>query len=92
MEEKKKASEAHMRATAKWEKENYDKVLVRFPKGTKEKITASGAKSVNSFIVEAVQEKSGKENNGRTGHQASGRDQRHPRHRGYAGPPAAALW
>ena len=38
MEEKKKASEAHMRATAKWEKENYDKVLVRFPKGTKEKI------------------------------------------------------
>lgn len=57
MEEKKKASEAHMRATAKWEKENYDKVLVRFPKGTKEKITATGAKSVNGFIVEAVQEK-----------------------------------
>ena len=39
------------------EKENYDKVLVRFPKGTKEKITATGAKSVNGFIVEAVQEK-----------------------------------
>ena len=39
MEEKKKASEAHMRATAKWEKQNYDKVLVRFPKGTKDKIT-----------------------------------------------------
>ena len=57
MEEKKKASEAHMRATAKWEKENYDKVLVRFPKGTKEQITATGAKSVNGFIVEAVQEK-----------------------------------
>ena len=35
MEEKKKASEAHMRATAKWEKENYDKVLVRFPKERK---------------------------------------------------------
>ena len=48
MEEKKKATEAHMRATAKWEKENYDKVLVRFPKGTK---------SINSFIVEAVKEK-----------------------------------
>ena len=57
MAEKKKASEAHIRATTKWEKENYDKVLVRFPKGTKEKITNSGAKSVNSFIVEAVQEK-----------------------------------
>ena len=51
MEEKKKASEAHMRATAKWEKENYDKVLVRFPKGTKEQIIAAGAKSVNGFIV-----------------------------------------
>ena len=57
MEEKKKASEAHMRATAKWEKENYDKVLVRFPKGTKDKINATGAKSINGFIVEAVQEK-----------------------------------
>ncbi|MDD6105419.1 MAG: hypothetical protein PUC51_04385 [Ruminococcus sp.] len=32
MEEKKKASEAHIRATAKWEKENYDKILARFPK------------------------------------------------------------
>ena len=57
MEEKKKATEAHMRATAKWEKENYDKVLVRFPKGTKEDISNSGAKSINSFIVEAVKEK-----------------------------------
>lgn len=57
MEEKKKASEAHMRATAKWEKENYDKVLVRFPKGTKKEITDSGAKSINGFIVEAVKEK-----------------------------------
>ena len=57
MEEKKKASEAHMRATAKWEKENYDKVLVRFPKGTKNDISSSGAKYINSFIVEAVKEK-----------------------------------
>ena len=57
MIEKKKASEAHMRATEKWEKENYDKVLVRFPKGTKDKILSSGAKSINGFIVEAVQEK-----------------------------------
>lgn len=57
MEEKKKASAAHMKATAKWEKENYDKVLVRFPKGTKEKIVSSGAGSVNGFIVNAVLEK-----------------------------------
>ncbi len=56
MEEKKKASEAHMRATAKWEKENYDKILVRFPKGTKEKITNTG-NSLNGFIVSAVNEK-----------------------------------
>ena len=53
MEEKKKATEAHMRATAKWEKENYDKVLGRFPKGTKEKIKAK-TDSVNGFIVNAV--------------------------------------
>ena len=57
MEEKKKASAAHIRATTKWEKENYDKVLVRFPKGTKDKIVNSGAKSVNGYIVEAVKEK-----------------------------------
>lgn len=57
MEEKKKASAAHIRATTKWEKENYDKVLVRFPKGTKDKILDSGAKSVNGYIVDAVNEK-----------------------------------
>ena len=38
-DEKKKATEAHMRATAKYEKENYDKVLIRFPKGTKDSVT-----------------------------------------------------
>lgn len=57
MAEKKKASAAHIKATTKWEKENYDKVLVRFPKGIKEEITNSGAKSINGFIVEAVKEK-----------------------------------
>lgn len=57
MEEKKKASAAHIRATTKWEKENYDKVLVRFPKGTKDKIIDSGAKSINGYIVQAVKEK-----------------------------------
>ena len=46
-----------MKATAKYEKENYDKVLVRFPKGTKQKILDAGAKSVNGFIVDAVTEK-----------------------------------
>lgn len=57
MEEKKKVSKAQMKATAKYEKENYDKVLVRFPKGTKQKILDTGAKSVNGFVVDAVNEK-----------------------------------
>ena len=56
MEEKKKVSEAQMRATAEYEKKNYDKVLVRFPKGTKELIQATG-ETVNGFIVSAVNEK-----------------------------------
>lgn len=56
MEEKKKVSKAQMEATARYEKENYDKVLVRFPKGTKDKIANTG-KSLNGFIVEAVNEK-----------------------------------
>lgn len=57
MSEKKKVTEAQKRATAKYEKENYDKVLVRFPKGTKERILETGASSINGFIVDAVQEK-----------------------------------
>ncbi len=35
-------SESQKRATAKYEKENYDKVLVRFPKGTKNRIKDTG--------------------------------------------------
>lgn len=47
-------TEAQKRATAKYEKENYDKVLVRFPKGTKERIQNAGAESVNSYIIQCV--------------------------------------
>lgn len=57
MEGKKKVTKAQIKATAKYEKENYDKVLVRFPKGTKQMILDAGAKSINGFIVKAVQEK-----------------------------------
>lgn len=46
-------SDAQKRATAKYEKEAYDKVLVRFPKGTKERIQATG-ESVNGYIVKSV--------------------------------------
>lgn len=51
--EKRKVSAAHMRATAKWEAANYDKALIRFPKGTKERIANTG-KSLNGFVNELV--------------------------------------
>ena len=58
--EKKKASAAHMRATAKWEKENYFRTMVRFPKD-KEKLIRAAAEtdneSLNNYIVSAVLEK-----------------------------------
>ena len=47
-------SEAQKKATAKYEEKKYDKVLIRFPKNTKEKIKETGASSVNKFIVTAV--------------------------------------
>lgn len=50
---KAKASTAHMRATAKWEANNYDRVLIRFPKGTKDRIRAIG-ETVNGFTVSVV--------------------------------------
>ncbi len=50
-------SEAQKRATAKFEKERYDKILTRFPKGTKDKILSMGVPSVNGFIIAAVNEK-----------------------------------
>ena len=55
-DEKKKATKAHMEATKRYEKENYDKVLIRFPKGTKDRIKDLG-ESVNGFTVKAVLEK-----------------------------------
>lgn len=54
-------TEAQKRATAKYERENYDKVLTRFPKGTKERILKTGAGSVNGFIIAAVNEKIARE-------------------------------
>lgn len=49
-------SEAQKKATAKYEKENYDKILVRFPKGTKELIQKSGAASINGYIIKCVRD------------------------------------
>lgn len=46
-------SKAAQKATEKYAKENYDRVLVKFPKGTKEQIRKK-SNSVNGFIVDAV--------------------------------------
>lgn len=49
-------SKAAQKATEKYKKENYDRVLVLLPKGTKEQIQASG-ETVNGFINKAVMER-----------------------------------
>lgn len=49
-------SKAAQRATEKYAKENYDRILVKFPKGTKQQIQATG-ETVNGFINKAVAER-----------------------------------
>lgn len=49
-------SKAAQRATEKYAKENYDRILVKFPKGTKKQIQATG-ETVNGFINKAVAER-----------------------------------
>lgn len=53
-------SKAAQKATEKYQKANYDRVNVLLPKGTKEKIQATG-ETVNGFINKAVAEKLGKQ-------------------------------
>lgn len=55
----KTVTEAQKRATAKYEKENYDKVLLRMRKGLKDEILSfiGEGSSVNGFIIEAITEK-----------------------------------
>ena len=48
-----KASQKKMDYIASYEADNYDRVLVRLPKGTKARIQATG-QSVNGFTVAAV--------------------------------------
>lgn len=48
-----KATAAKMQYIAEYEAEKYDKVLIRFPRGTKDRIQATG-QSVNGFTVAAV--------------------------------------
>lgn len=52
----KPVTEAQKRATAKYERENYDKILLRLRKGTKDrilqKVGADG--SVNGYIADLI--------------------------------------
>ena len=50
---KRKASPARMAANERWENKAYDKALIRFPKGTRERIKATG-QSVNGYVVRVV--------------------------------------
>lgn len=53
---KRKASPARIAANERWEAKAYDRVLIRFPKGTKDRIQATG-ETVNGFTVRAVLDK-----------------------------------
>jgi uncharacterized protein (DUF1778 family) len=57
MSEKKKVSAAQMRAVEKYQKNNYFRVLARFPKDKENIIRSAAGDSLNGFIVSAVLEK-----------------------------------
>lgn len=50
------ATEAQKRAIAKYEKKKVDRINCRLPKGTKDRIAATGY-TANAFILAAVEEK-----------------------------------
>lgn len=52
-------SKAQLRATAKYQKQNYDEIKLRVPKGRKEIIQAhaqSSGETVNGFVTRAINE------------------------------------
>ena len=49
-----KVTKAQKKATAKYEKENYYKILVRLPKEYKDKIDSLNLDSKNAFFVDAI--------------------------------------
>ncbi len=52
-------SRAQIKATTRYESNNYDKVLLRLPKGQREKIknhAESTGESINSFVNRAINE------------------------------------
>ena len=57
-------SKSRIEANKNYEKRNYDRILVRFPQGTKDKIEESAQKenqSVNNFIVNTICDRIGVE-------------------------------
>lgn len=57
MSEKRTAEEilkARYKAQNDYNKENYERIAVMAPKGTKERIKAIGEKSINGFIISSV--------------------------------------
>lgn len=47
-------SKAQMKATEKWQKENYFKALIRFPKDAEDLIRKAAGDSLNGYIVNLV--------------------------------------
>lgn len=50
-------TEAQKRAINKYNKESIERTTIRLPKGTRKRIENVGAKSMNSYIVNAIQER-----------------------------------
>ena len=65
MPEENKISKAQQKAVQKYVKNNYDRVVVTFPKGRRDEIknaAASVGESLNSYIKKAVDQRMGRDN------------------------------
>ena len=47
-------SKAKQDSNRRWDKANYDQILIKVPKGTKELIKQTGTNSINGYIKEAI--------------------------------------
>ena len=64
-----KYSQAQNRATQKYIRENYDSVVIRMPKGRKDKIrdfAKENGESMNGFVNRAIDETIARESSGNT--------------------------
>ena len=62
---KKGTTTAAQREAIKRYDQKFERIYTRLPIGTRDRIEATGAKSVNTFIVQAVQEKLNREETGK---------------------------